>query len=152
LLHAKRPDLDGCHKDQSDYVGQLSIKEEAAGKLRVFAMVDIWTQSVLKPLHDSLFAFLKSLPNDATFDQRLAVLRCMEKVKCGESFGYDLSAATDRLPISVQISVLTSFFGEVVADAWAKLLVDRDYHLSSKEHGTHNVRYSVGQPMGALSS
>jgi len=32
-------------------IGQLSLKEEAAGKVRVFAMVDIWTQSVLKPLH-----------------------------------------------------------------------------------------------------
>jgi len=33
-------------------LGQLALKEEAAGKIRVFAMVDIWTQSVLKPLHD----------------------------------------------------------------------------------------------------
>jgi len=33
-------------------IGQLSIKEEAAGKVRVFAMVDSLTQSVLKPLHD----------------------------------------------------------------------------------------------------
>jgi len=32
-------------------IGQLSLKEEAAGKVRVFAMVDIWTQSLLKPLH-----------------------------------------------------------------------------------------------------
>jgi hypothetical protein len=33
-------------------LGQLALKEEAAGKIRVFAMVDIWTQSVLKPLHN----------------------------------------------------------------------------------------------------
>lgn len=33
-------------------LGQLAIKEEAAGKVRVFAMVDVWTQSALKPLHD----------------------------------------------------------------------------------------------------
>jgi hypothetical protein len=65
----------------SRIAGQLSIKEEAAGKLRVFALVDIWTQSVLKPIHDSLFYFLKSLPNDSTFNQRAAVKRCFTKAQ-----------------------------------------------------------------------
>jgi hypothetical protein len=50
-------------------IGKLSKKLEAAGKIRVFAMVDVWTQSLLKPLHLALFDFLKSLPNDGTFDQ-----------------------------------------------------------------------------------
>jgi hypothetical protein len=50
-------------------IGKLSMKKEAAGKVRVFAMVDVWTQSLLKPLHLALFEFLKSLPNDGTFDQ-----------------------------------------------------------------------------------
>lgn len=99
-------------------IGQLSIKKEAAGKLRVFAMVDIWTQSALKPLHNYLFSFLKSLPNDGTFDQLLSVKRCMEKSSVANcSFGYDLSAATDRLPISLQVSVLSSFFNKEFADA-----------------------------------
>jgi hypothetical protein len=52
-----------------DFVGQLSRKEEAAGKVRVFAMVDIWTQSLLKPLHLMLTSFLSSLPNDGTKNQ-----------------------------------------------------------------------------------
>jgi hypothetical protein len=51
------------------FVGQLSRKEEAAGKVRVFAMVDVWTQSILKPLHRMLTLFLASLPNDGTKDQ-----------------------------------------------------------------------------------
>jgi hypothetical protein len=50
-------------------IGQLSRKLEAAGKVRVFAMVDIWTQSMLKPLHLMLTDFLASLPNDGTKDQ-----------------------------------------------------------------------------------
>jgi hypothetical protein len=54
---------------QHHYVGQLSRKNEAAGKVRVFAMVDIWTQSLLKPLHSMLTHFLGSLPNDGTKDQ-----------------------------------------------------------------------------------
>lgn len=134
-------------------IGQLSIKEEAAGKVRVFAMVDVWTQSTLKPLHDFLFSFLKSLPNDGTFDQQESVNRCFVKSKVAKcSFGYDLSAATDRLPIEIQVSILSVLLGDDGADAWKRLLVDRDYTLTSKKYGNHTVKYSVGQPMGALSS
>jgi len=111
--------------------GQLSFKEEAAGKIRVFAMVDVWTQSVLKPLHDSISSILKSLPNDGTFDQEGAVKRCFQKTaKAGFSYGYDLSAATDRLPISLQASVMAALFGAKVSDHWKKLLIERDYHYA----------------------
>jgi len=105
---------------KSDYpsLGQLAIKEEAAGKLRVFALVDVWTQSVLKPLHEMIFKFLKSLPNDATFDQQEAVKRASIKVvKYGQSFGYDLSAATDRLPIVLQEAVLQPLIGVEAASS-----------------------------------
>jgi len=137
-------------------VGQLSFKEEAAGKIRVFAMVDIWTQSVLKPLHDSISSILKSLPNDGTFDQEGAVKRCFQKTaKAGFSYGFDLSAATDRLPISLQEAVMGAIFGANIASNWKKLLIERDYHFAygqgeSAQEGA--LRYSVGQPMGALSS
>jgi hypothetical protein len=98
-------------------IGQLQTKLEAAGKIRVFAMVDVWTQSVLKPLHDFLFSVLKKLPNDATFDQNAAVERCFAKAsKAKVSFGYDLSAATDRLPVSLQVSILSVFIGRKSAD------------------------------------
>lgn len=97
----------------SGTTGQLQQKLEAAGKVRVFAMVDVWTQSVLKPLHEILFAFLKSLPNDGTFDQESSVRRAYQKSKiANKSFGYDLSAATDRLPIKLQQDILSSLFGE----------------------------------------
>jgi hypothetical protein len=126
-------------------------------------MVDIWTQSALKPLHDYLFSFLKSVPNDGTFDQHASVKRCFEKSKAAnQSFGYDLSAATDRLPISLQVSVLSSLLGQDYANAWKELLVDRDYYLFSGKleeinsmdpgTGVSILRYAVGQPMGALSS
>jgi hypothetical protein len=50
-------------------IGSLSFKEEAAGKLRVFAMVDIITQSLFYPLHSALFNLFKKIPNDFTHDQ-----------------------------------------------------------------------------------
>jgi hypothetical protein len=90
-----------------DALGQLAFKEEAAGKLRVFALVDLWTQSVLKPLHEGLFALLRQIPNDGTFNQDASVKRSGEKAsisKCAYSF--DLSSATDRLPIALQSAIL----------------------------------------------
>jgi hypothetical protein len=79
-------------------------------------MVDIWTQSLLKPLHSMLTHFLGSLPNDGTKDQIASWKRAAKKSLCGQSFGYDLSAATDRLPISVQISLLSPIIGKEVAE------------------------------------
>jgi hypothetical protein len=65
-----------------------------------------------------IFRFLKSLPNDGTFDQFAAVNRAAEKVvRFGSSFGYDLSAATDRLPIILQEAVLIPLIGEKAAKA-----------------------------------
>lgn len=99
-------------------LGQLAFKEEAAGKLRVFAMVDIWTQSLLKPLHSALFKLLQKLPNDGTFDQEASFARCVEKAKSNHcAFGYDLSAATDRLPIALQVSILSKLIGRGAANA-----------------------------------
>lgn len=115
--------------------------------------MDIWTQSVLKPIHEYLFSILRHLPNDGTLDQSEAVNRCFEKsTKANCSYGYDLSAATDRLPLEIQKSVLSSLLGDKVADAWSSLLIDRDYTLKSQTYGLHTLRYAVGQPMGALSS
>ena len=139
----------------SNTLGQLALKQEAAGKLRVFALVDVWTQSALKPIHEMIFKFLKSLPNDATFDQNASVLRCIEKVKIsGRAFCYDLSAATDRLPVVLQQCILHPLIGKKASHAWQNLLIDRDYVLNdvnASNSGRH-FRYAVGQPMGALSS
>lgn len=56
-----------------------------------------------------LFKILESLPNDATFNQGASVKRCFSKVKIsGCSFGYDLSAATDRLPVLIQEAILAT--------------------------------------------
>jgi len=139
-------------------VGRLSVKVEPAGKLRVFAMVDIWTQSILSPLHDSLFNLLSQLPNDGTFDQAASVKRCHLKAKvAGKSFSYDLSAATDRLPVEIQEYVLAALYGTEVARLWRRILTERDYYAYFDEHNNSlpvgiPYRYAVGQPMGALSS
>jgi hypothetical protein len=111
------------------FAGKLSIKEEAAGKLRVFAMVDVWTQSILKPLERMLAKFLKSLPNDGVYDQTSSEKRARSKsMVAGKSWGYDLSAATDRLPIELQLEVLNLLLPGL-GNLWSTFLVKREYYL-----------------------
>jgi hypothetical protein len=100
------------HKE-GRHLGQLSFKEEAAGKLRVFAMVDVFTQSILKPLHDYLFNLFRNLPNDGTHNQERAFELAMELAKkYNGSYGFDLSSATDRLPVVIQSYFLSILFGK----------------------------------------
>lgn len=141
-------------------LGKLSKKLEPAGKIRVFAIADIWTQSVLKPLHDAIFELISKIEQDGTFDQAKPIHLLRERMlEANQTWvaSYDLSAATDRLPIALQEQVLSQFFGREIATAWRTILVDRDWQLrlkSPKEDGSlfDNIRYAVGQPMGALSS
>lgn len=136
------------------FLGRLGLKEEAAGKIRVFAMVDCFTQWLMNPLHKYLFGILRTIPMDGTFDQ----MKPLNKVPFGERplYSFDLSAATDRLPISLQKALLSKVFGQKFADLWANILVGRDYELPKSdfigEDSPKSIRYAVGQPMGALSS
>jgi len=103
------------------FLGRLSVKEEAAGKARVFAITDCITQSVLKPLHEQLFNILRTMPTDGTFDQGAPLDRLLslyrEGVLGSHSFhSYDLSAATDRLPIKLQQGVLGLYVGTGLAN------------------------------------
>lgn len=138
----------GPHSDsricnpEGGFLGKLSIKEEAAGKLRVFAMVDVWSQTILKPIEKMLAAFLKELPNDGVYDQNASEMRARSKsLEKGFSFGYDLSAATDRLPLGLQSYILDSILPQL-GENWAKFLTKRDYYMYlpdsfSKEISAH---------------
>nr|UJQ92536.1 MAG: putative RNA-dependent RNA polymerase [Mitoviridae sp.] len=147
----------------SPFAGRLATKLEAAGKVRVFAMVDYWTQVALKPLHDTIFDLLKGIPQDGTFDQHKPVKALIKRSKSGYLASFDLSAATDRLPVRVQQSVLAVMFNPAFAEAWKNLLVDREYSIlppvrDRPDDPIHlydesdHYRYAVGQPMGAYSS
>jgi len=158
--------------DRNSNIGKLGFKPEAAGKMRVFAIVDPVTQWALKPLHKFLFRVLRSLPMDGTFNQHGPLHRIPWSRKNLKLFSYDLTAATDRLPIKLQHAIITSIFSKEFADAWANLLINRPYKCSfasaqsmiefcaskgkslffNKKDDRKEIFYETGQPMGALSS
>lgn len=96
-------------------LGKLALKPEAAGKIRVFAIVDNWTQWLLEPLHSSLFTLLRKIPTDGTFDQ-LAPVKRLRLTRKSEVFSFDLSAATDRLPLQFQKIILGPVLGIHLAE------------------------------------
>jgi hypothetical protein len=145
-------------------VGALSVVEEP-GKKRIVAMVDIWTQWMFYPLHRALFKRLRQTPNDGTFDQTKPVNKLLERAKKDgrtHFWSFDLSAATDRLPLTLQVELLSAFVCAKYAALWGQALVDRDYRVPKEFATTYgrkapegmrgHVRYAVGQPMGAYSS
>jgi len=130
-------------------LGRLAVKLEAAGKARVFAITDWWTQGLLFGLHQFLFSILKQIDQDGTFDQTRPLQVLKDHVRLGgKVYSYDLSAATDRLPVSIQIWVLHTFTGYQYAESWKTLLVSRYWHQT----GGLPLLYGAGQPMGAYSS
>nr|UPW42221.1 MAG: putative RNA dependent RNA polymerase [Jiangsu mito-like virus 14] len=128
-------------------MGRLSVVYDQAGKARVVAITNWWIQVVLKPLHDALFKSLERIECDGTFDQlgpfEKLILR--EDLAGVKFYSFDLSAATDRLPLDLQRDVLNILYPGL-GTLWSNLL-GLKWTYQGKEY-----KYSVGQPMGAYSS
>lgn len=145
--------------DNCGGLSQFAIKVEAAGKVRVFALLDSLSQTFLAPIHEALFDLLRRIPNDGTFDQDKSVQRCQVKaMENNRAFSFDLTAATDRIPALLSAGIISLIFtNELLGAYWLKVMTDRDFAFNSKIAEKYNVspgpyRYAVGQPMGGLSS
>jgi len=80
----------------------------------VIAILDYWSQTALRPLHDHLNQVLRRLGRiDGTFDQGaftwIASLSPLHSL--------DLSNATDRMPIALQRRVISHVVDEDFANA-----------------------------------
>lgn len=167
------PGSPGCPFEATNHLGRLGFKEEPAGKLRVFAMVDPFTQWLFHGLHSTVFQLLSLIRQDGTFDQLKPIYRLItwkEKIERQTRskislYSFDLSAATDRIPIVLQKTLLAPFLTSWGAELWGSLLIGRKYHCgktysSSFEGKKYSFKlaeqgylvYGTGQPMGALSS
>jgi hypothetical protein len=134
--------------------GKLAPKFEPAGKIRIFAMVDSWTNWFMKPIHDLLFdQILPRIPQDGTFDQLAPVKALLKSKSYTGLYSLDLSAATDRLPATLQRDLLKELLDNNLANAWYGLMTDRHFVMAAKGLPVlESLKYKVGQPMGALSS
>ena len=115
-------------------------------KVRIIGLLDYWTQTCLRPLHDEINKSLRGIIQDCTFNQDKFITRIRKK---GPFYSFDLSKCTDRLPIEIQKEVISLFIGKEKAEAWRSLLTDYEFYVPWE---SKSVKYTVGQPMGAYSS
>jgi hypothetical protein len=142
--------------------GKIGRVYTANGKVRLVAIPSYFIQIIFKPLHLFIFRILKTLPTDCTFDQEAGVKRISD-IGGEELRSYDLSSATDRLPLSVQIPVVVllacwcgfdSLAARRLALTWASIIRSIDFTLLPrvKTHKEKTLRYRCGHPMGTYSS
>jgi len=74
----------------------------------VIAILDYWSQTCLKPVHDYLFHVLSHIPQDCTFHQ--GKFKTLLDNPQGEYYSIDLIAATDRFPMKAIETVLKGKF------------------------------------------
>jgi len=89
----------------------LATFPDGLGKFRVVAIADWLTQQSLVVFHNILMKQLKSIKTDYTFDQDKSISTIKKWTIEGKRlYRYDLSAATDRLPVVLQALVLNQYF------------------------------------------
>jgi hypothetical protein len=117
------------------------------GKTRVIAIGDWFSNVALTGLHSSFMKGLAKLTTDLTYRQ--SSLPNLIKGLGNELYSTDLTAATDRFPISWEEAVVSAKYGEEVGSLWRKVISDREFFIKGFPN---KVRYAVGSPMGFLSS
>jgi hypothetical protein len=152
-------------------LGKLSVIHEAAGKNRIIAINDYWSQCILYILHEYLFKLLPWFTTDATFDQEGTLRKFTERTDIKYHASYDLSSATDLVPKALYHLILVPIFGQEFSSRWLDLLTDKTFTwtpsaetIKKVQRGNKNrpiakyrhkmlpLRYTRGQPMGAYSS
>nr|QDH89648.1 MAG: RNA-dependent RNA polymerase [Mitovirus sp.] len=130
---------------------KLHIIRDPELKMRVIAIFDYISQLAFEPISKHLFNILANIEQDRTFTQDPFIRDKRE----GESYhSLDLSAATDRFPIDLQVDLLDSIERASsrpyrgIGKAWKALMVNEPFLTPDGDL----LHYEVGQPMGARSS
>jgi hypothetical protein len=125
----------------NEYLRKISLVKDPEMKLRPIAIFDYWSQASLKDLHHRSFDALRKFSQDCTFNHNHAK-------PSNDNFCFDLTAATDRFPLKIQVEFLSSVIGPEKANAWKEVLVSSKFRTPDGK----SISYETGQPMGAYSS
>nr|DAZ87255.1 TPA_asm: RNA-dependent polymerase [Despoena mito-like virus] len=129
-------------------IGRLSFISDKACKTRVVALGNYWIQDILKDIHVCMFKTLKSLPTDGTYKQNDAAKAVGQASMYNDVWSYDLTSATDRIPLSVQGQIM-EFLDEDLGKLWYELMQEFPYYHNGSKR---TITYAVGQGMGLYSS
>jgi len=141
------------------YKGKIVALQEGGAKARVIAQPNAWIQYYCYPYHRSLMRGIFEIENlidpsssltygcSCVFDQNRGLYAALQALESGRTcYSVDLSSATDRFPLSLQIELLDY----VGLPEYGEALLE----LSHPWQGLDNTEwaYAAGQPMGLYGS
>jgi hypothetical protein len=140
-----------------DVIGSIAVIQERGFKARVVAMPNAGIQVCLTPLSKGLDRILKTLPEDCTHNQKEGAEFAKMLLLNGITVhAVDLSSATDRFPLDIQLYVLEKLGYTYESEYIAKTLQWGQWRISNpamiKELGDDLIQYIVGQPQGMMGS
>lgn len=130
-------------------VGEIHASQEGGAKLRMYAAPHTAIQCVMSPVHDWLADMLKTLPMNCTWDQLRGAIRAQARLKEGFVFSLDLSTATCRFPLSVQLDMVRTLG---LGTEWIRAIetISRSQWKLGREIDRRSrfLTWTVGQPLG----
>jgi len=95
-------------------IRRLSTVPDVDGKMRVIAIPDYWSQSILKMYHKDIMLMLSRIQKiDMTFGQGIAPFGSSDH----KYYSFDLSAATDRFPVEITEIMMSAMYGSEAGNA-----------------------------------
>jgi hypothetical protein len=118
-------------------------------KVRTVTCGNYFVQRVLLPVHNWLMQVLKEIPEDGTHRQSNAAKLVKSWTSKGlQPYCFDMTSATDRMPVNLQFMV---FY--LLKQPWSEEWFNIMNNAKSYCDGINKViELSVGQPMGIYSS
>jgi hypothetical protein len=123
---------------------KLVLLSDKAGKTRVVAIADWWSNTALSGIHKTFLQALRKLETDMTFRQ--SSIPEVIKSSGKNLYSADMTAFTDVFPRKLEKELINTAWPGI-GDLWETVTCERDF---TNPHG--NVRYATGNPMGLLSS
>lgn len=137
--------------DMEEYGGELIVLPERGNKARVIALPHAELQIYFEPMHKVLNKILLSIPEDCTHSQIEGALYARQELTKGKIVhSVDLSAATDRFPLKLQMGLLRKLNKGPHNLNWASFFERTSRLLWKSEFG--DIVYGAGQPMGLYGS
>jgi hypothetical protein len=132
--------------------GHISFIQERGCKARVVAVPNAWIQWLMEPLHTALSNLAMQQVESCVHDQNNGAYFMQDALSKGKQIWcYDLSSATDRFPLELQLALLEGLglgdYAEAIRDVSSANWVYRN-----SVHSLEYVSWKVGQPMGMYGS
>jgi hypothetical protein len=138
--------------EERPLMGKLSLIQEAGFKLRFAANPHRVYQAALAPLGRALFRALETVPQDCTFDHEKGVRLVQGWLQDSyPAVSMDLSNATDRAPLDLQMEFLSRCG---VGTRWLQFLKSTcrgDWTVNNSKvnrYQARTIRWTVGSPLG----